>query len=132
MKIYIAGKWEEKERVREVMQQLIVAGHSITYDWTKDESSFTERQALADREGVLEADAFVGVFEKDLRYSGALVEMGIAVARGIPVHILGNAVDGNIFILLPTVNRGLGTLLDGRETVRNRRAWTSSGKRARA
>lgn len=119
MRVYVAGKWEEKERVREVQAQLIAAGHTITHDWTKEESSsgydpdLMARHAVADKAGVLAADAFVGIFEKDLRYSGAVAELGIAVAMGIPIYILGNFVDRNVFAYLPEVRRGLGGLLNG-------------------
>jgi hypothetical protein len=110
MRIYVAGKWEEKERVREVQEQLCQAGHTITYDWTTATVNSRE-QAERDVLGVLSAEAFVGVFEKDLRYSGAIAEMGIAIANDVPIHILGNAIDSNIFMNLPNVRRGLEGLL---------------------
>jgi len=115
--IYVAGKWEEKEAVRTVMAQLREAGHYITYDWTVIESDGTrkqvEEQAKADRAGVISADAFVGVFEKDLAYSGALSEMGMALAMGIPVYLIGHAIDRNIFTKLPEVRYGIESLLNG-------------------
>lgn len=115
MKIYVASKFENKERVREVMKQLTDAGHEITHDWTRELPNPTEEDrkqyALDDKFAVLSADAYVGVFEKDFKYSGALVEMGLAMAVGMPVHILGNAVDSNIFLRLPNVVRGLEGLI---------------------
>lgn len=109
MRVYVAGKWEEKERVREVQQQLIAAGHTISYDWTTATANSRE-QAENDVAGVLNADAFVGVFEKDLRYSGAIAEMGMAIANGASIYILGNAIDTNIFLRLPRVRRGIDGL----------------------
>lgn len=115
MNIYVAGKWEEKERVQEVQAQLIAVGHTISHDWTIEESTTNSeeltRHAVNDRYGVLNADAYVGVFEKDLRYSGALAEFGIAIARGIPCYILGTYCDRNVFINLPFVRKGLEELL---------------------
>jgi hypothetical protein len=114
MKVYVAGKWEEKERVREVQRQLISAGHTISFDWTQVCDGTEEHmkvQAANDKQGVLDADAFVGVFEKDLRYSGALTEMGMAMANGAKIYILGNAVDTNLFMRLPEVRRGIDELL---------------------
>lgn len=114
MRVYVAGKWEEKARVREVQQQLRDAGHVITHDWTSEEEvGITQEHAVNDKNGVLTADAFIGIFEKDLRYSGALSEMGIAIAKGIPIHILGDAINNNIFLMLPEVRRGISTLLEG-------------------
>ncbi len=114
MKIYVAGKWEEKVQVREVMKQLMDAGHTITHDWTIAELNGipNTEQALADKKGVMVADALVCVFEKDLRYSGALTEFGIAVAKGIPIYFLGHACDGNIFSVLPEVHYGINELVN--------------------
>ena len=115
MKIYVASKFENKDRVREVMNQLRMAGHEITHDWTREKPHPTPAQrtqyAEDDRQAVLRADAYVGIFEKDLKYSGALVELGIAVARGIPIYILGSAIDRNIFLMLPNVSRDIKPLL---------------------
>lgn len=113
MKVYVAGKWEEKERVREVQEQLRAAGHTITHDWTSEPLGAVPLEcALLDKEGVLSADAYVGVFEKDLPYKGAMSELGIAIARGIPCYILGTYCDRNIFMALPEIHRGLEGLLN--------------------
>lgn len=113
MKIYVAGKWEEKERVREVQEQLRAAGHTITHDWTMEPVGAVRLDcALMDKQGVLDAEAYVGVFEKDLPYKGAMSELGIAVATGIPIYILGTFCDNNIFTALPEVHRGLEGLLN--------------------
>lgn len=116
VKIYVAGKWEDKERVREVQEYLKRFGHTITHDWTQAESCGDDEErwkehASNDKKGVLSADAFVGVFEKDLKYSGALAEFGMACAIGIPCYILGNAIDSNVFLRLPEVKRGLEDLI---------------------
>lgn len=104
--------------MREVQAQLIKAGHTITHDWTAESEVKCEQDwinhAALDRNGVAQADAFVGVFEKDLAYCGALSEMGMAAARCIPIYILGNAVDRNVFTHLPEVRRGIEELLDER------------------
>ena len=105
LRVYVAAKWEDRERAREVMNAFREAGDTITYDWTVDESSFSAKQAAADRQGVLDADIFVGVFEKELAYMGALVEMGMAAAHGIPIFIMGHGIDKCIFTLLPEVER---------------------------
>jgi nucleoside 2-deoxyribosyltransferase len=111
LKVYVAGKWEEKDRIREVQQQLRDAGHTITYDWTSYEGGLTQEQAIFDTDGVYDADALVAVYEKDLKYSGAMVELGMALAVGVPVHVLGNACDNCIFLLMPGVTRGIDGLL---------------------
>jgi nucleoside 2-deoxyribosyltransferase len=106
MKVYVAAKFEDKLRAREVMDTFRKAGDTITYDWTEDNSAFNEAQAKADLAGVEEADIFVGIFEKDLAYCGALVEMGMAIANDIPVYLLGSQLDNKcIFTLLRGVER---------------------------
>ena len=107
LKIYVAGKYEEKERIREVMNILRGVGHTITVDWTEDAQN-TRQQAIKDLRGVADADIYVGVFEKDLPYKGALVELGAALALGKPVYILGDAVHVKncIFLRHPAVRRG--------------------------
>lgn len=118
MRIYVAGKWEEKERVREVMAQLVAAGHAITHDWTQEPDASCEQDLTDHAEwdvgGVLEADAFVGVFEKKLPYSGAATELGMAIACDIPIYIMGNGMDNNVFVHLPKIQKGLEGLLSGR------------------
>lgn len=116
MKVYVAGKWEDKARVQEVQKYLQRFGHTITHDWTvaescgDDEAKWAEH-ARNDRTGVLAAEAFVGVFEKDLKYNGAIAEFGMACAIGIPAYILGRALDANVFMRLPNVKRGLEGLI---------------------
>lgn len=117
MRVYIATKWENAPRAEEVAAQLEAAGHIISYKWWEC-SKVDSEQALCDAEGVFSADALVLIVEKDYRYSGALTEFGMAIAWGVPVYIMGNALDvstgasPNIFTLLPGVQHGIETLLD--------------------
>lgn len=113
-RIYVAAKWEEKDEARQVMSQLEAHGHTITYDWTSCLLADLA-QAQADLKGVLDADAFVGIFERDLPYCGALVEFGMALGRGIPCYLIGHAIDVErgrcIFTQLPNVTHGIEELL---------------------
>jgi hypothetical protein len=113
MRIYVASKFENQARVQEVMAQLVAAGHEITYDWTRN-AQVSAGQALADVEGVLDAEAFVLIVEKELPYCGALVELGIALGAGIPIYLLGTALNERcIFLTLgaPYIYRGIHALL---------------------
>lgn len=115
MRIYVAGKYSPatNARVREIHAMLIAAGHTITHDWTAD-SEVSTTQAMNDLNGVLTADAFVLVAEShDVVYCGAVAELGMALAIGLPVYVLGDALDTKrdvqgscIFMKLPTLNRG--------------------------
>ncbi len=121
--IYIATKFENAERAKEVADQLEAAGHVITYKWWLNDQ-VTADQAMTDFLGVTRADAMVLIVEEDYRYSGALTEFGIAIGRNIPVYILGNQLDleprgasPNIFVLLPDVYRGIEPLLSSSPTL---------------
>lgn len=108
MRIYVATKWEQRERAREVMQWLRWKDHTITYDWTQAEQ-FSQAQAECDFDGVMAAEALVVLAEWDLPYKGTYVEFGVALAIGIPVYVVGPGFDGCIFITLPNVHR-IGTV----------------------
>lgn len=115
MRIYVAGKWEERERVRTIMALLRTVGHTITHDWTRNDERMSRESARGDLNGVVSAEAVVFLAEHDLPYKGSLVEVGIAIGRNIPVYVLGNACDSCIFWQLPLVQKGLGALLPNDE-----------------
>lgn len=107
MKIYVAGKFEEAERVRMVHQRLRDNGFQITHDWTTEDASIYKGEALAeykhwcatnDLKGVLDADAVL-VLNHDKLFGGA-AEMGIAIGRGIKVFVVEPEIQENIFFHL--------------------------------
>lgn len=114
MRVYVAGKYGEttNPRVQEIQNELRAAGHKITYDWTKD-VQVGVNQAMADMNGVLTADAFVLVAEDhSVVYCGAVCELGMALASGMPVYVLGDALDTKrdvqgscIFMTIPSIAR---------------------------
>jgi hypothetical protein len=89
VRVYVIGKYEEKEVIRSAMELLIKAGHAITCDWTvgPDASTFsgTERlatlaqAAIEDARGAALADAVI-VFHHE-KLCGGLVEFGIALGN---------------------------------------------------
>lgn len=105
MKFYVAGKYEDKERVRRAQRCVTAAGHEVTHDWTTAPEQGGPKEAEEDRQGVVAADAllFVNV-DPDLRYAGSLVEIGIAVALEKQVYFLNRAhMERNVFYHLPCV-----------------------------
>ena len=90
-KVYVASKFRNHLAVRAAQTALRAVGCSITYDWTPhvDHPEMEADQqacALADAKGVLDADALLLIRVPEMR--GAYVEMGMALAKGIPVHIV--------------------------------------------
>lgn len=123
MRIYVAGKWQEKAQVRKVQAALVEAGHKITFDWTQDNLGYDEPlgkdwvqiyskwynpadladQAHNDLVGVQTCDAIVICAMNPHKYSGTLCEMGIALGCQHPVYIIGDCLDHNIFTWLSWV-----------------------------
>ena len=100
MRIYISGKWEERELVKQIYRRLEKAGHTITCDWTnhtEEDDGYPTQYAEDDIEGVRTADLFIGLFLTDHSYKGALVELGVALGRPVPVYIIGHAIDSCLF-----------------------------------
>jgi nucleoside 2-deoxyribosyltransferase len=104
MKVYLAGKWEERDKCKYLMNKLIEAGFEITCDWTnhvnppEGEEYKLSGYAYADIKGVQDADCliFYAVFPHN--YRGAFVEMGAALGLGKPVYVIGHGIDGCIFL----------------------------------
>lgn len=109
MKVYVATKYEEWPRAKDVAERLTAWGHQITFRWWEVQAPKQEK-AVMDLAGVHEADALVVLFEYDLPYRGAFVEFGVALGAGKPIFILGNAIDEDmcVFVAHPLVCRGWG------------------------
>ena len=108
MKIYVAGKWEDRARVSEIMRILRSIGYEITCDWTDhkySDDAYPEQYCMDDLQGVKDADLYLGIFIESYDYRGALVEMGIALGVGIPVWLFGDKADSCIFSHHPSVRK---------------------------
>lgn len=109
LKIYVAGKWQDRFEVRTIQTILRDAGHEITCDWTDHEyptenvNEMLRHYATADIQGVKDADVVICVFIQKHHYRGALVEMGAALALDKPVFVLGHAEDSCIFMQHPNI-----------------------------
>ncbi len=108
MKVYVAGKFEERVRISRFMEELRILGCEITCDWTDhkySDGAYPQLYCLDDVQGVKDADIYLGIFQFDYNYRGALVEMGIAIGIDIPIWLLGKAIDTCIFSSHPNVKR---------------------------
>ena len=108
MKLYIAGKWEDRSRVSDIIRILRGIGFEITCDWTDhkySDEAYPQQYCMDDLEGVKNADLYLGIFVADYHYRGALVEMGIALGVGIPVWLFGDKQDDCIFSHHPSVRK---------------------------
>ncbi len=96
MRVYVATAFANLDEARDVMSALRAAGHTITYDWTRDlaDPSQTPAQQYAhlqacganDFRGVVAAQAVLLINHQEAR--DAMVEFGIALGLRTPVWVL--------------------------------------------
>ncbi len=100
-RIYVAGRFRRYEECRALMDDLVAVGHTITHDWTRTEEfgddghpkatdgdldRYAQRcHAVDDLRGVRTADMLVVLAHDSL--CGGLIEVGAALAYGVPVWI---------------------------------------------
>lgn len=127
MDIYVAGKTDDWERVRQVQQMCERLGHNITYDWTKTVEEVGPDEGLTaseefrcecaeyDRQGTRASDLLIMLCYPGL--CGTLIECGMAIGLGIPVLVLGEPERNSVFFSLRDVTQAdtdaindLGTL----------------------
>ncbi|WP_078394091.1 hypothetical protein [Shouchella patagoniensis] len=86
MKYYIASSFANIARVRSLNQRLSAIGHSVTYDWTKNErtTSIAELSRIAQLEkaAVIESDVFIMLLPAG---RGSHIEYGMALASNKPI-----------------------------------------------
>ena len=107
-KIYLAGKWEEYEKIHGYADDLRTRGFEITCPWFErhvGENINLAEGALDDERGVVAADYCIFIFENNLPYSGAMTELGIAIALKKHIFIVGKGGDRNIFTHLPRLRK---------------------------
>ena len=105
MKFYIAGKWEEREIVRQYADAISALGYTVSYPWFTRHTGTTPLDIAAgeDLEGVRDANFCVFVYERQLAYAGAFAELGAALAYGRQIYIIGDAGNRCVFAHHPMV-----------------------------
>lgn len=115
MIVYVAGGISDFEKVRDVQEALIEAGHVISYDWTSaapdafwrketddvPSEEYLREQAELDRQGAVNCEALVFVVNE--KVLGAYIEIGMALAMGNTVYLLGKPERQSVFFRLPEV-----------------------------
>lgn len=134
-KIYVAGKTQDRARVRQVQNLVRHTGHEVTYDWTaiveKHGGDSNEvpiapelrrTYALNDLRGTYTADLLIACGHPNL--CGTLWECGMAAAFSTPIWLLWweECSRHSIFEDLPNVER-----LDVQTM--GKRLWDISSKR---
>lgn len=138
LKVYIAGSFTEKDKMKTLIQQFQDRGYNITHDWTKSEvdtvstRSREDNQLCAERDinGVKEADALVAIIDNPkYSYRGVSCELGCALGLGIPVFLCHSVENSywasNVFHYHPGISHckdiaGVWKQLEGFEPLVNR------------
>ena len=118
LKVYIAAPWAFKAQASTIKKQFEAQGFTVTSRWIDFhenkpadqtglayDKSVLVREAIHDVEDVSSSDVLV-LFNTQKRgeeTSGKAVETGIAIAKGIPIILVGEM--SNIFHHLPCVHR---------------------------
>lgn len=108
MKIYVAGPFQQFERVRSLQRKLIDLGHEISHDWTLEHDNWPNglapgsREAIlcamADMQGVKEAEAVIVLTPEDKCVGcGLWIEMGAALALCKLVAVVGPQRERSVF-----------------------------------
>jgi hypothetical protein len=87
MKIYVAGKFENKPRVQALQAQLMEMGHTISYDWTQHVGikPYNENMAQAriyannEIQAIKNSDVFIAFI--DAKGTTLLLEIGAALMQ---------------------------------------------------
>ena len=129
MKVYVASRFNNQEKVKEIYEKLIENGFEITVDWTKHKkvkpyeknSKLAKKYSKEDIEGVRDSDVFI-LLTTQKPGKGMFVEMGAAVILNIligkpKIYIIGDYNNQSLFYFHPNVKR-LKTIEDAIEDIK--------------
>lgn len=125
MKVFVSGQIRDLDNVRSVQQKLVNAGHTVTHDWTRNETGDkmlstsadklrdleeTGKRARLDIQGVIDADVYVACTDNENPGKGMYVELGAALSLaetiGTPrIYLVGELNHMSVFYFHPKVIR---------------------------
>ena len=108
MNLYLAAPWASRDTLPAIATQFEAAGHTIIERWWEHaDVDFANPRNIPELEDIATRD-FMGVVQADVLVvinsalsEGKAVEMGIAIARFIPIILVGTRT--NIFHFIPSV-----------------------------
>jgi hypothetical protein len=116
VKIYVAARFHEKERVKKLYTMLKECGHTITSDWTmcqlkqpfSEHSEGARECAMHAITGVRDCEAFIFLTNPQIG-AGSSAELGAAllshISTGLPrIYVVGEYRDNNICFYHPAVS----------------------------
>lgn len=116
MKIYVAARFFDKEKVKEVYKRLKADGHEITADWTdhvnpkpyEKNRKMCEEYSIKDINGVLNCDVLI-LITNEIAGAGSSTELGAAIALNLSfkkpeIYVVGEYINNNTFYFHHSVN----------------------------
>lgn len=117
-RVYLAGRFDERERIRAAQQELLRHGHSLTADWTThlpiarygDDMQLAAEYADEDLSGVMAAEVFILLTSALSGGTGIHAELGTAIAHhqltGKPdIFVVGPHFSKSMMYFHPAVKR---------------------------
>lgn len=118
MKVYLAGRFDERERVKAAQQVILSHGHVLTADWTDhkpiarygEDLELAASYAAEDLSGVIHADAVILLTSELPGGTGVHAELGAAIAHqtlaGRPaIFVVGPHFSRSMMYFHPAVRR---------------------------
>ena len=103
-KIYLSGRWSDREKIRDQMQKLIANGFDIVYDWTDKEiepipeHETLQKNAIRDLNGIKNCDLFIAWFDDPYYpYRGTCTELGAAIGLKKKILIIDSGTEGAMY-----------------------------------
>ena len=89
LKVYVAGKWGDRERILKRIREVEAMGYEITYVWPLDEHASFENAARNEINAVKRCDIFIAIMDDpDYSYRGTFTELGCALGLGKTVFVV--------------------------------------------
>ena len=102
--VYVAGNFRyDRYTVTDIAGVFEDHGYHITYKWYAEMAPSKQAKAAADLQGVLSADTLIVLMRQHRNYRGTWVEIGVALAAGMSVYMIGSVNSDLVFLHLPAV-----------------------------
>lgn len=114
MKIYVAGRFEDKVKVKKLYRIIKKNGHEISADWTnhkpyKKYPELAKGYTIEDINGVKKCDVFI-LITNGKPGVGSAIELGVAMHSYLTlskpkIYVVGEFKNDNMFYYHPSVQR---------------------------
>ncbi len=117
MKVYIASKFKDKEKVKKLNKLFREKGYELSGDWTNHvqvrpynkEPKRSKDYSIEDAAAVKDSDIFI-LLTNEEGGTGSSTELGVAISSNLilgkpKIYVVGEHVGVNMFYFHPSVNK---------------------------